>query len=376
MEISPNEVATERNSRSPLADTAGKKKVPLAPTISREVRLVSRPHGLPVPDNFRIVRIELGQPGEDQVLVRNLFMSVDPYMRGRMNDTPSYISPFHLDRPLEGAAVGEVMESRAPGIVPGDIVTSRLGWREYFVSGVREIRVVDRNVKPLSAYLGVLGMPGLTAWAGLNLVDVKAGDRVFISAAAGAVGSVAGQLAKLRGCRVIGSAGSPEKVAMLLGELGFDAAFDYKNGNIAGQLDAAAPDGIDVYFDNVGGETLEAALTVMRQNGRIIACGSIGGYNDDVPAAAPRNLNLIIGKRLTMRGFIVGDSFDRMPEFLNEMNGYLSGGKLIMKETVAQGIESAPHAFVDLLRGGNIGKMVVRLTKEELSTENGTHANP
>ena len=225
---------------------------------------------------------------------------------------------------------------------------------------MREIRVVDRNVKPLSAYLGVLGMPGLTAWAGLNLVDVKAGDRVFISAAAGAVGSVAGQLAKLRGCRVIGSAGSPEKVAMLLGELGFDAAFDYKNGNIAGQLDAAAPDGI----------------TVMRQNGRIIACGSIGGYNDDVPAAAPRNLNLIIGKRLTMRGFIVGDSFDRMPEFLNEMNGYLSGGKLIMKETVAQGIESAPHAFVDLLRGGNIGKMVVRLTKEELSTENGTHANP
>jgi NADPH-dependent curcumin reductase CurA len=365
MQASPTEVAAEKSTGSPMADTVSKKRAARTPVVSREIRLVSRPHGLPVPDNFTLVRVEVAPPGEDQVLVRNLFMSVDPYMRGRMNDTPSYVSPFQLDQPLEGAALGEVLESRAPGISPGDIVTSRLGWRECFVSGAREVRVVDNHVRPLSAYLGALGMTGLTAWAGLNLVDVKSGDRVFISAAAGAVGSVAGQLAKLRGCRVIGSAGSPEKVAMLVGELGFDAAFNYKDGDIARQLGAASPDGIDVYFDNVGGGHLEAALSAMRQNGRIIACGAIGGYNDAVPSSAPRNLNLVIGKRLTIRGFIVGDSFDRMPEFMKEMSGYIARGELIIKETVVQGIERAPHALVDLLRGGNVGKMIVRLTKED-----------
>jgi hypothetical protein len=365
MEPSPSEIAPEKNLQSPPVDAVAKKRPVRSPTISREVRLVSRPHGLPVPDNFTLVRIELGPPGEDQVLVRNLYMSVDPYMRGRMNDTPSYVSPFQLDQPLEGAAIGEVIESRAPGIAPGDIVTSRLGWREYFVSGVREVRVVDRHLRPLSAYLGALGMTGLTAWAGLNLVDVKAGDRVFISAAAGAVGSIAGQLSKLRGCRVIGSAGSPEKVRMLVKELGFDAAFNYKDGNIPVQLNTAAPDGIDVYFDNVGGEQLEAALSAMRPKGRIIACGAIGGYNDEVAKPGPRNLNLIIGKRLTIKGFIVGDWFDRMPEFVKEINGHIARGELVMKETVVQGIERAPHALVDLLRGGNIGKMVVRLTKED-----------
>jgi NADPH-dependent curcumin reductase CurA len=364
MEISPNEIATEKNSQSPLVDAGTNKRTVRTPTVSREVRLVSRPRGLPVPDNFTLVRVELPRPGEDQVLVRNLFMSVDPYMRGRMNDVPSYVSPFPLDQTLEGAAVGEVIESRAPGIVPGDVVTSRLGWRECFVSGAREVRVVDGNVRPLSAYLGALGMPGLTAWAGLNLVDAKAGDRVFVSAAAGAVGHVAGQLAKLRGCRVIGSAGSPEKVTFLVRDLGFDAAFNYKDGNISEQLRAAAPDGIDVYFDNVGGEMLEAAISAMRPNGRIVACGAISTYNDEAPAAGPRNLSLVIGKRLTIKGFIVGDWFDTMPEFVKTMNAYLAGGKLVMKETVVQGIERAPHALVDLLRGGNIGKMVVKLTEE------------
>jgi NADPH-dependent curcumin reductase CurA len=365
METSVSEIATEKRVKTPLADIASKKRVARIPTISREVRLVSRPHGLPVPDNFTVVRVEVPPPGEDQVLVRNLYMSVDPYMRGRMNDVPSYVIPFQLNQPLDGAAVGEVIESRVLGIAPGDIVTSRLGWREYFVSGMREVRVVDRHVQPLSAYLGALGMTGLTAWAGLNLVDVKAGDRVLISAAAGAVGSIAGQLSKLRGCRVIGSAGSPEKVTMLVTELGFDAAFNYKDGDLPGQLKASAPDGIDVYFDNVGGEQLEAALSAMRPNGRIIACGAIGGYNDEAQVAGPRNLHLFMGKRLTMKGFIVGDWFDRMPEFVKEMNAHIAGGVLVMKETVVQGIDRAPHAFVDLLRGGNIGKMVVKLTKED-----------
>jgi NADPH-dependent curcumin reductase CurA len=362
---SANDVATEKGVKSPAPDGEPKKHAFRTPTISREVRLVSRATGLPVPDNFTLVRVEMPRLREDQVLVRNLYMSVDPYMRGRMNDAPSYVAPFALDQVLDGAAVGEVIESLAPGIAPGDIVTSRLGWRECFVAGAREVRVVDRDVRPLSAYLGALGMTGLTAWAGLGLVEVKAGERVFISAAAGAVGSVAGQLAKLRGCRVIGSAGSPEKVAMLVGELGFDAAFNYKDGDLPGQLGSAAPDGIDVYFDNVGGEQLEAALTAMRPSGRIIACGAIAGYNDGTPQPGPRNLPLIIGKRLTMKGFIVGDWYDRMPEFLKEMKGYLAAGKLLMKETVVQGIERAPHAFVDLLRGGNTGKMIVKLTAGE-----------
>lgn len=365
MQTSVSEIATEKGAKAPPAEIVLKKRTARSPTVSREVRLVSRPHGLPVPDNFALVRVELPLPDDDQVLVRNLYMSVDPYMRGRMNDGASYVSPFQLDQPLDGAAVGEVIESRAPGISPGDIVTSRLGWREYFVSGARDVRVVDRHVQPLSAYLGALGMTGLTAWAGLNLVDVKAGDRVLISAAAGAVGSIAGQLSKLRGCRVIGSAGSPEKVTMLVRELGFDAAFNYKDGDLPGQLKAAAPDGIDVYFDNVGGEQLEVAISAMRLNGRIIACGAIGGYNDETPASGPRNLALFIGKRLTMKGFIVGDWFDRMPEFVKEMKVHLAGGGLVMKETVVQGIERAPHAFVDLLRGGNIGKMVVKLITED-----------
>ncbi len=365
MRGSPSGVATEKSPKSPAPDAEPRKSAIRTPTISREVRLVSRPQGWPVPDNFALVRVEMPRPREDQVLVRNLFMSVDPYMRGRMNDAPSYVAPFQLDHVLDGAAVGEVIESLAPGIAPGDIVTSRLGWREYFVAGAREVRVVDRDVRPLSAYLGALGMTGLTAWAGLSLVDVKAGERVFISAAAGAVGSVAGQLAKLRGCRVIGSAGSPEKVAMLVNELGFDAAFNYKDGNLSHQIESAAPDGIDVYFDNVGGEQLEAALTAMRPNGRIVACGAIAGYNDGAPPAGPRNLPLMIGKRLTMKGFIVGDWYDRMPDFLKEMKGFLAGGKLVMKETVVQGIEHAPHAFVDLLRGGNTGKMIVKLTVDE-----------
>jgi hypothetical protein len=367
MQTSVSEAAIEKGAKTPPAEIVSKKRAVRSPTISREIRLVSRPHGLPVPDNFALVRVELPLPEEDQVLVRNLFMSVDPYMRGRMNDGASYASPFQIDQPLDGAAVGEVIESRAPGINPGDIVTSRLGWRECFVSGAREVRVVDRNVRPLSAYLGALGMTGLTAWTGLNLVDVKAGDRVLISAAAGAVGSIAGQLSKLRGCCVIGSAGSPEKVTMLVKELGFDAAFNYKDGDLPGQLKAAAPDGIDVYFDNVGGELLETAISAMRLNGRIVACGAIGGYNEEAPVPGPRNLALFIGKRLTMKGFIVGDWFDRMPEFVKEMKDVIAGGSLVMKETVVQGIELAPHAFVDLLRGGNIGKMVVRHTKEDSS---------
>ncbi|HVA56649.1 MAG: NADP-dependent oxidoreductase [Gemmatimonadaceae bacterium] len=330
-------------------------------TVSRQIRLASRPRGTPTAENFAVATVEVGEPAEGQVLVRNQFMSVDPYMRGRMNDVRSYVPPFALGQPLEGSAVGEVIASRAKGFAAGDVVTSMLGWREAFVADATALRKVDAAVQPRSAWLGVLGITGFTAWVGLNLAGVKAGDRVFVSAAAGAVGSVAGQLARHRGCFVVGSAGSGDKVALLTGTLGFDAAFNYRDGDLAGQLAAAAPQGIDVYFDNVGGDHLEAALSAMRPFGRIIACGAISVYNEAVPPPGPRNLALVIGKRLTVKGFIVGDHLAQMPAFADEARGALAAGRLRALETIVAGLERAPEAFLQLFRGGNTGKMVVSL---------------
>jgi len=333
------------------------------PTISSlEIRLASRPNGIPTAANFTLTRTELPQLKAGEVLVRNLFMSVDPYMRGRMNDVKSYVPPFQLGKPLDGGAIGEVVESRTAEVKPGDAVASGFGWREYFIAPLNALHPVSRGFQPLSVYLGTLGMPGMTAWAGLNLVEVKAGDVVYISGAAGAVGNVAGQLAKLRGCRIIGSAGSAEKVRFLLEECGFDSAFDYKSGPVLEQLKLAAPDGIDVYFDNVGGETLEAALWALRVHGRIVACGSISGYNDEKPRPGPSNLFNMITKRLTMKGLIVTDSLDRRAAFEQEVDGYLKAGKLKHKETVVKGIDQAVGAFIGLFHGQNAGKMVVDLT--------------
>ena len=334
----------------------------MAIMMSREIRLASRPKGIPTADNFVLAQTELGPVQDQQVLVRNLFMSVDPYMRGRMNDRRSYVPPFELGKPLEGGAVGEVIESRAKEFKPGDVVTSNYGWREYFIASPKELHPVNRQTQPLSVYLGALGMTGMTAWVGLNLVEVKAGDVVFISGAAGAVGNVAGQLAKLRGCRVIGSAGSAEKVRFLRDECGFDVAFNYKAGPMLEQLNLAARDGIDVYFDNVGGETLEAALSALRVHGRIIACGGISGYNEEKPRPGPSNLFNMITKRLTMKGFIVFDWLDRRGQFEKEIGGYFRAGKLKNKETVVEGIDQAVGAFIGLFDGKNVGKMVVKLT--------------
>ena len=330
-------------------------------TISREIHLVSRPQGMPTADNFTIVQTELKPLQEGQVLVRNLYISVDPYMRGRMKEGKSYVPPFELGKALEGGAVGEVIESRAQEFKPGDVVTSNYGWREYFIAAPKELHQVNREIQPLSVYLGALGMTGMTAWVGLNLVEVKAGDVIFISAAAGAVGNVAGQLASLRGCHVIGSAGSESKVKFLLEECGFDRAFDYKVGPVLEQLNRAAPDGIDVYYDNVGGETLEAALSALRLHGRIIACGSISGYNEEKPQPGPSNLFNMISKRLTMKGLIVSDWRDRQSEFEQQVGGYFQAGKLKNKETVVVGIERAVGAFIGLFEGENVGKMVVKL---------------
>jgi len=330
-------------------------------TLSREIRLVSRPQGIPTAANFSLTQTELPPLRDQQVLVRNIYMSVDPYMRGRMNEGKSYVPPFELGKVMEGGAVGEVAESNAKEFKAGDAVTSNFGWRESFIASPKDLRPVSRAVQPLSVYLGALGMTGMTAWAGLNLVEVKAGDVIFISGAAGAVGNVAGQLAKLRGSKVIGSAGSMEKVKFLREECGFDIAFDYKVGPVLEQLNVEVPAGIDVYFDNVGGEALEAALSALRVHGRIIACGGISGYNEEKPRPGPNNLFNITTKRLTMKGLIVRDWLDRQGEFEKELSGYLQSGKLKNKETVVEGLDRAVGAFIGLFEGKNIGKMVVKL---------------
>lgn len=329
---------------------------------NREIHLAARPQGWPTEDTFRLATTDVPTPGPGQIVVRNTFMSVDPYMRGRMNDVASYVPPFALDAPLDGGAVGEVVASEADGFAVGDTVLHGLGWREYALLDASTVRTVDPALAPVSTYLGVLGMTGLTAYAGLlEVAAMQPGDTVFVSGAAGAVGSMVGQIAKLRGAgRVVGSAGSPAKVERLRA-LGFDAAFDYHDGPVLESLRSAAPDGIDVYFDNVGGEHLEAAIGAMRQNGRAAICGMIAQYNAAEPPAAPRNLAMIISKRLTLRGFIVSDYGQLGEQFVQEVGGWLRDGKLSYDETIIDGIENAPAAFLGLLRGENLGKMLVRV---------------
>ncbi len=335
-------------------------------TTTREIHLASRPTGWPVPENFSLVTTELPPPADGQLLVRNLYMSVDPYMRGRMNDVKSYVPPFQIGQPLDGGAVGEVVESRADGFAPGDLVLHGLGWREHAIVDSASTRRVDpRPGLSPSVYLGALGMPALTAYVGLlDIARFKPGDVVFVSGAAGAVGSMVGQIARLRGAkRVIGSAGSPEKIAYVTGKLGFDTAFNYRDGDVRAQLAAAAPDGIDVYFDNVGGDHLEAALGALNTHGRVALCGAISMYNATQPAPGPRNLGLAVPKRLSLRGFIVFDHNDRYGAMLDEVGGWLANGDLVAEETVVDGLDHAVDAFIGVLQGRNTGKMVVRLDR-------------
>ncbi|MFD8092291.1 NADP-dependent oxidoreductase [Streptomyces malaysiensis] len=331
------------------------------PTTGREWHLVARPQGWPKPEDFALREAPVSEPAPGQALVRNLYMSVDPYMRGRMNDVKSYSPPFQLDEPMQGGAVGKVIASNAEGLSVGDHVLHFGGWREYAVVDDKSAVKVDPGIAPLPAYLGVLGMPGLTAYAGLlEVASFKEGDAVFVSGAAGAVGSEVGQIAKLKGAsRVIGSAGSDEKVQLLLDEYGFDAAFNYKNGPVGEQLKEAAPDGIDVYFDNVGGEHLEAAISRLKVHGRITACGMIAQYNATEPPAAPRNLAMVIGKRLRIQGMLVGDHQHLQDQFFQEVGGWIREGKLHYRETVVKGVENAVDAFLGMLRGENTGKMIV-----------------
>jgi len=331
--------------------------------MPRQIVLASRPSGWPTADNFALTEADLPDLADGQVRVRNLFMSVDPYMRGRMNDVKSYVPPFRLGEPLEGGAIGTVIESRSPDLAKGDLVLHMLGWRDEAVLPARQARkvAVAEGLSP-SAYLGVLGMPTLTAYVGvLDIAQMQRGDTVFVSGAAGAVGSMAGQIARLKGAgRVIGSAGTEEKVRWLR-EIGFDAAFNYRAGSVLEQLRAAAPDGIDVYFDNVGADHLDAALVMLNNHGRVAMCGAIAHYNATEPPPGPSNLGLVVSKRLTLRGFIIVDHQRRTPDMVADVSAWLRDGKLVHAETIVDGLDHAPGAFIDLLRGANTGKMLVRL---------------
>ena len=331
------------------------------PTKTREIHLAARPTGWPTPDDFRLVETELPDPGPGEVLVRNTVMSVDPYMRGRMNDMKSYVPPYRLGEVLDGGAVGTVVASHDDSLAVGDTVLHQLGWREHALAPAAAFRRVDTTGVDDSAYLGVLGMPGLTAYVGLTAIaGLREGDRVLISGAAGAVGSTAGQIARLLGASaVVGSAGSAEKVAWLTDDLGFDAAVNYRDGAPLKLLEPHGP--FDVYFDNVGGEHLEAAIALLSDHGRIAACGSIASYNDEKPTPGPRNMFQVVTKRLRMQGFIVTDHGDLAREYQRLAKQWVADGKLVSRETVVDGLDHAVDAFLGLHRGENLGKMLVRL---------------
>jgi NADPH-dependent curcumin reductase CurA len=328
--------------------------------MARAWHLMSRPQGLPVTDNFALKELELPPVGDGQLRVSNLWLSVDPYMRGRMNDVKSYVPPFALGQPMEGGAIGEVLESKAEGFVPGDLVQHMAGWRDEAVIDARTAqKLPDLGAAP-ELYLGVLGVTGITAYFGLlDAASAKAGDIVFVSAAAGAVGSVVVQIARAKGMTVIGSAGGADKCEFVR-SLGADQVVDYKAGSILKGLAAAAPDGIDVYFDNVGGDHLDAAFALARQNARFAICGMIEGYNDATPTSF-RFIMRTIAMRIRLKGFIVFDYFPRLAEFYAEMGPWVASGAVKSKETVVEGLDNTLDAFLGLFEGANTGKMLVKL---------------
>jgi NADPH-dependent curcumin reductase CurA len=331
-------------------------------TTSREVRLKSRPVGVPRAENFEVATVTLADPAPGQVQVRNTWMTVDPYMRGRMNDVKSYSPPFALGEAMQGGAIGEVTVSNDPSLKAGDLVQSFFGWREAFNAPAQMLQKLETHGLPPQAFLGVAGMPGLTAYAGLlRVAALKDGDVVFVSGAAGAVGQIVCQIAKLKGHTVIGSAGGADKVAYLK-EIGVDHAIDYKAEPIGPALARVAPDGIDVYFDNVGGEHLEAALMSARPFGRFALCGMISQYNATDMGEGTRGLIQCVGKQLKLEGFIVSSHSDMQADFVRDMSAWTAAGKMTWRETVEDGIENAPAAFLKLFKGENLGKMLVKLS--------------
>lgn len=329
--------------------------------------LVSRPSGWPTTDDVRTVTVDLPELSEGEIRVVNEAISVDPYMRGRMDEGASYVPAFQLGEPMDGAAVGVVVASRSEDIQEGARVLHGLGWRDVAqlpaeqAQQLPNLRDADGPLAP-SRFLGIAGMPGFTAWLGLTrIAAMQEGDAVFVSGAAGTVGSAVGQIARLKGAsRVIGSAGGSEKNRIVTQRYGFDACLDYKQGDVMGQLGEAAPEGIDVYFDNVGGEHLEAAIQHLNNDGRAALCGAISQYNDEQPAPGPRNMGMLVTKRLMLQGFIQSFHTEAMPDFLAEMGAWLAEGRIVADETVEDGIEQAFDAFLGMMQGRNVGKMVVR----------------
>ena len=338
------------------------------PTKNKQILLASRPHGEPTAENFRLVEIELPSPAPGQLLLRSIYLSLDPYMRGRMNEGKSYASPVEVGGVMGGQAVAEVVESNHPDHRVGEIVLAPIGWQEYALSDGDGLQEIDPSLGPISYALGVLGMPGLTAYTGLmNIGQPQPGETLVVAAASGAVGSVVGQIGKLKGCRVIGIAGGAEKCRYVKEELGFDDCLDHRAPHLADRLKAACPDGIDVYFENVGGEVFTAVFPLLNNFARIPVCGLIAHYNATELPSGPDRLPLlmqnVLVKRFTIRGFIVSDFAAQYPQFLEEVGGWVREGRIKYKEDVSKGLENAPRELIGVLRGENFGKKIVQVGK-------------
>lgn len=326
-----------------------------------QVLLAQRPEGEVQESDFRIVETPIPQPKDGQVLVRNIYLSLDPYMRGRMSAARSYASPVEIGHVMVGGTVGEVIESKNTEFKHGDTVTGALGWQQYGVADGDRLRKVDPNLVPISTYLGIVGMPGVTAWVGLlDIGQPKAGETVVVSAAAGAVGSVVGQLAKMQGCRAVGIAGGKVKCDYVVHELGFDACVDYKAGNLTENLRAATPNGIDIDFENVGGEIFDTVISLLNQFSRIALCGLVSQYNKTEPYGL-KNDRYLLSNRTRLQGFLVGDYPQRWSQAIHQLGEWVADGKLKYRETITEGLENAPRAFIGLLRGENLGKQLVKL---------------
>lgn len=331
-----------------------------------QVLLGRRPKGAPTEADFRIVESPVPAPAPGTVLVRNLYLSLDPYMRGRMNDAKSYIPPIKLDAVMGGGTVGRVVQSDEPTMPEGTIVEGLLGWQDFATAKPKALRVVDPSLAPISTALGVLGMPGLTAYFGLlDLGKPIPGNTVVVSAASGAVGSLVGQLAKREGCRTVGVVGTEEKARYIVDTLGYDAAINYRTAdNLRAEIRAAAPDGVDVYFDNVGGPVTDAVFDNLAQRARIVLCGQISQYNASRQEMGPRNLTKILMTRSRIEGFIVFDYLDRYPQGLKDLSVWLANGEIRYKEDIVDGLKNAPAAFIGLLEGRNFGKLLIKIAEE------------
>jgi NADPH:quinone reductase len=337
----------------------------MLPEKQKQIQLVSRPEGMPVKEDFLYKEIDVPQPSNGEVLVKTIYLSVDPYMRGRMSDAKSYVEPFKLNEALAGGVVGEIVESKSAHFQKGDFVVGMLPWQEYSVAKEKEVRTINPDVAPISTYLSILGMTGLTAYFGLmDIGQPKEGETVVVSGAAGAVGSVVGQIAKIQGARVVGIAGSDEKVSYLTDTLGFDEGINYKTtDNIYKTLKEACPNGIDVYFENVGGEIGDATLSLLNKHARIPVCGAISSYNKTDRDLGPRVQSRLIKSSALMKGFVVNDYNDRFKEGATELGKWLSQGKLQYEETITEGLDNVTDAFLGLFQGKNIGKQLVKIAE-------------